>query len=74
MLGPTRSKEESHSPKANSYLPWTINTRGGVRIGAHHSPKDESLPSKERPLLGRLESRERESCIPKDACSSIRIK
>jgi hypothetical protein len=39
------------------------------------SPKDESFPSKERPLLGRLESRRvRESCISRDACSSIRVK
>jgi hypothetical protein len=31
----------------------------GVRNGTHFttSPKDESFPSKERPLLGRLESR-----------------
>jgi hypothetical protein len=39
------------------------------------SPKVESFPSKERPPLGRLESRGvRESCISMDACSSIRTK
>jgi hypothetical protein len=39
------------------------------------SPKNESFPSKEKPLLGRLESRRmRESCISMDACSSIKVK
>jgi hypothetical protein len=33
--------------------------RGGVENRTHYttSPKDECFPSKERPLLGRLESR-----------------
>jgi hypothetical protein len=40
------------------------------------SPKEESFPSKERPLLGRLESRGvcvRESCISMDACSLLTV-
>jgi hypothetical protein len=54
---------------------WPI--RGGVEDRTHFttSPKDESFPSKESPLLGRLESRRvRESYISMDACSSIRVK
>jgi hypothetical protein len=54
---------------------WAINMRGGGKKWDTTSPNDENFPSKERPLLGRLESRRvREGCISMDDCSSIRVK
>jgi hypothetical protein len=61
MLGPTISKEESHSLKENSYLHSPINRRegGSFRDTSPLHPR-MSASLQRRSLLGRLESRESE--------------